>query len=1106
MNLTEYYLPFTDKLKAKLSGLRLKHKLIAAFLLVSLVPIILIILIVLIKSSSSINNQVYAQLEAVREIKKSAVERYFNHIKEQVSTMAINPYVVGAMEDFSPAFFQTNFDNNRESMDSLKEYYELEFSAKYQEENGGKKIGAIQLYEKIAPIAKQWQNQYIAQNQNPLGSKHELLKAGDGSTYSQVHESYHPYFKRFLERFGYYDIFLADIVTGNIVYSVFKELDYATSLLTGPYANSNIAQAFRRASRLDQLDAYAIVDYQSYLPSYDAPASFIAAPIFNSEKRKIGVLIFQMPIDALNQIMGERSGLGKTGETYLVGPDSLMRSDSYLDPVNHSVVSSFRNPTTGKVDTVATQLAMSGKTGQKIITDYNGNSVLSSFTPIDVLGMKWLLLSEIDKAEAFAQVNKLTYMMIVVLIIAVVLIILIAVRFSDSLTRPIKRLVQTMHKVEEQGDFSVRVPKVSKDEIGIASEALNQLLDALQVSISATNSVMNDMAAGVFDRRIDVECKGELETLKQATNNCANSLALAIREVNGIVGNMSHGDFSGKITATLDGDLAAMKENINLTVSSLDQTVSEIVSVMAAINQGNFKSQVTCQASGQLLLLKNNINSSVTLVDKALNEISDVMNAISRGNFSQRVEQPMTGQLELLKNNINSSVENLANVIVEVTTVMSAMSEGNFKAQVTLSTSGQLQQLKNNVNSSMTSVDTALSEISEVMHAIRQGNFRQRIQQPLTGQLDQLKENINSSVDNLGTVISEIASVMSAMKKGDFSLRILASSHGQLQSLQEDINTSMDITATAITNVTDVLASLSNGDLSKKIEQNYDGVFQSLKNDVNQTVEKLTLVISGIQNASDAVTEGASEIANSNTELSQRAEEQATNLEQASESIAQMLDSITQVASKASYAVSLSENAESTASEGGLVADDTVKAIDAINASSKDINEIVSVIDELAFQTNLLALNAAVEAARAGDYGRSFAVVANEVRNLASRSASAAKDIKSIISDSNQKVNQGTKLANLAGDNLTQIVAAVTDVNANIIGISDSTRDQKNAIGQVDTVVQRLTHLMQENSSIAEETMAAAKSLTTQAAEMKKLLGYFSNGGKRYSKKEQAAI
>jgi len=315
--------------------------------------------------------------------------------------------IVDAMSEFSRRFRAFRNDNLVDDQqialygDQLRTYYEGPYATEYKAQNDGRAPGIDKLFTTLSSDAVALQYQYILQNAHPLGEKHLQDRGNDQSAYSAYHARIHPIIRTFLEEFGYYDIFLVDSDTGDVVYSVFKELDYATSLKTGPYANTNLAKVFEMANRADNKNDVFLIDYDNYTPSYEAPASFIASPIFDGN-RKIGVAVFQMPIDRLNAIMAERSGLGETGETFLVGPDRLMRSDSYLDPENHSVVSSFRHPEKGKVETVAANEALDGKSGSKIVIDYNGNPVLSAYTPVDILGNQWALLAEIDVAEALS--------------------------------------------------------------------------------------------------------------------------------------------------------------------------------------------------------------------------------------------------------------------------------------------------------------------------------------------------------------------------------------------------------------------------------------------------------------------------------------------------------------------------------------------------------------------------------------------------------------------------------------------------------------------------------------------------------------------------------
>ena len=218
------------------------------------------------------------------------------------------------------------------NIDKLKEellsYYNDEFLVNYKNVNNGLEIDVNELINKLSPEAVMMQHAYIYDNPAPLGSKHEYLSSSMNSTYDKAHTLVHPSLRQFLEAFGYYDIFLVDSKKGRVIYSVYKELDYATNLLSGPYADTGLAEVFRQANKLTSKDEFVLLDYAQYSPSYEAPASFIASPIYDGNE-KVGVLIFQMPLEKISSIMNARSGMGETGEAYLVGSDGLLRSDSY---------------------------------------------------------------------------------------------------------------------------------------------------------------------------------------------------------------------------------------------------------------------------------------------------------------------------------------------------------------------------------------------------------------------------------------------------------------------------------------------------------------------------------------------------------------------------------------------------------------------------------------------------------------------------------------------------------------------------------------------------------------------------------------------------------
>ncbi len=254
-------------------------------------------------------------------------------------------------------------------------------------------------FHELGPDAgERLQKLYIHDNPYPLGEKDNLATAGDGSPYSEVHARYHYWLRHFLVHRGVYDVFLFD-THGHLVYTSFKELDYATNLLTGPYKDTDLGNAFRSA-RDNPFPSYvAFFDFRPYGPSHGDPASFFSSPVLDDAGVLLGVLAFQIPSDRINDIMQATAGMGESGETYAVGPDLLMRSDSRFS--EESTILKTR------VDTVAARRALEGHEGLEIIDDYRGIPVLSAYGPLEFEGTTWAIASEIDEAELLAPAQAL---------------------------------------------------------------------------------------------------------------------------------------------------------------------------------------------------------------------------------------------------------------------------------------------------------------------------------------------------------------------------------------------------------------------------------------------------------------------------------------------------------------------------------------------------------------------------------------------------------------------------------------------------------------------------------------------------------------------------
>lgn len=474
------------------------------------------------------------------------------------------------------------------------------------------------------------------------------------------------FFTKYKRQYGYYDIFLID-PSGFCFYTVEREDDFQTNLVNGKYSDTNLGRLVRKTLSSGRV---GFADFEPYAPSNDAPAAFLAEPVIANERVQM-VIAIQVSIDDINKIMTQRQGLGKTGETYLVGPDNLMRSDSYLDATNRTVLASFANPNKGKIDTEATREALNGNSGTRSILDYNGNPVLSSFTPVNILGTTWALMAEIDEAEAFEAVTNLQRVMMIIGVIVIIAIVIAALLIARTISRPVQRVAETVAHIAQERDLTLTVPVESHDEIGEMSERFNDMMKVLRdafrvvdesaVKVEASANEVNKRATANRER-----AAGEVETTQESAN-ILSEMGVTAGEVSS-AGKAQH-EASEQSTGAIRELLKAMQK---VSASSIEQTeyANTATERVAAMGETGGKVAATAQAQGEMVVKVSaaveEITQSVQEVEKAVQQATEFgQNALQAADEgAELVTQTVAGMRAIAES--SDQISEIISVITEI--------------------------------------------------------------------------------------------------------------------------------------------------------------------------------------------------------------------------------------------------------------------------------------------------------------------------------------------------------------------------------------------------------------------------------------------------------